>query len=128
MNYDYEADEQPKNKHRWREPQDSAGFKVVSGVKIGKCPSNLDVQQAREILNEGVPYSHERWGKSHPCAIFGVYEGVLYRAKPTNPGRSYHAFPADPDNFKWGSDLKSKILDLATRKGCREGVERWMGW
>lgn len=122
----YEPDEQPKRKHRWK--QNHAGFEQVSGEKVGRCPANLSNEQAEALINDqSVPFVNPRAPGPTPDRLYVVHEGVVYRAKPTRAGVSFHAFPEDPEHLaglpkRW----KAEILALADRLGCKKGVEDWM--
>jgi hypothetical protein len=106
----YEPDEVPKRKHHWKEPR--AGFVMVGNVLIGKCPSTMTLESAEELLNSGVEWSPKGWQREYPQRIYAVSDGVLYRATPTNPGRSYHGFPEHYSRFPRGIDRCAiKLLD-----------------
>jgi hypothetical protein len=122
----YEADEQPKRKHRWKESH--AGFVLESGEKVGKCPAGMSTAQAQILINtQSVPFFNPKAPGPYPDRLYVVHEGVVYRATPTRPGVSFHAFPETAERLsrlpgKW----KDQILELADRLGCRKGVLDWM--
>ena len=123
----YEPDERPKKKHRWGNAD--AGFVDVGGVPVGKCPSDMTLLEAQDLLQSGIPWSPRGWRHSYPKRLYAVYRGVLYRATPTNPGRSYHGFPEHPSHFPTGSRaLKDEILKRARADGCEAEVREWMNW
>lgn len=125
--WQYEPDESPKRKHHWS--NDFAGFIEVGVNFVGKCPSSLTLQQAEELLNSGVEWSPRVWREKYPKRIYVVHGGVLYRATPTNPGRSYHGFPERPERFPAGSSaLRRQILDIANRLNCENELRAWMKW
>ncbi|MBF8272674.1 MAG: hypothetical protein HW380_1779 [Magnetococcales bacterium] len=45
---------------------------------------------AERLLNDGIPWPPEA---EHPERIYNVYQGVVYRAAPSVPGKIYHGFP-----------------------------------
>jgi hypothetical protein len=98
MSWLYEPDEQPKRKHHWDRPV--AGFIRVGQNVVAKCPNNLTIDKAQQILNEAIPWSPRNWRRPYPQRLYNVADGVLYRATPTNPGRSYHGFPEIADRFR----------------------------
>jgi hypothetical protein len=123
----YEPDEVPKRKHHWKEPR--AGFVMVGNVLIGKCPSTMTLESAEELLNSGVEWSPKGWQREYPQRIYAVSDGVLYRATPTNPGRSYHGFPEHYSRFPEGNrSLRDQIVGLARERNCESELRRWMQW
>jgi hypothetical protein len=120
----YEPDENPKRKHAWSNPY--AGFVIVEGVEIGKCPNNISLAQAERLLNSGIPVMAARSGAMYPKRIYVVHDGVVYRATPTNPGVSYHAFPETAEEFRrLPRGVQEAILTEATRQGRGDDVLRW---
>ncbi len=121
----YEADEHPKRRHHWE--HDYAGFVQVGAKMVGKCPNNLTNEEAEALLTEGIPYYPARWRQDDPQRIYAVKDGVIYRAMPTNPGRSYHGFPELPDRFReLPAKLKRKVMERAEPLGCWNEVSKWL--
>ena len=123
----YKADEEPKRKHHWAEPY--AGFIVEHGETVGKCPASISPALAERLLNtQGVPWSNPNLPATPwPDRIYVVHEGVVYRAKPTDVGVSYHAFPELPERLReLPKKVRNEILALADTLGCREGEQGWM--
>jgi hypothetical protein len=120
----YEPDENPKRKHAWSNPH--AGFVVVQGVEIGKCPNNISIAQAEQLLNIGIAVDMPRSPAAYPKRIYIVHNGVVYRATPTNPGISYHAFPEKVEEFRrLPRSVQEAILSEAGRLGHGDDVGRW---
>lgn len=129
MSYVYEPDEQPKRKHYWR--KDEAGFEQVGPNFIGKCPRNLTLEDAQQLLDAGVPWSPPKWPKKHPKRLYAIHDGVVYRAGETVPGRSYHGYPEHKSRFPKGKEAsatKEALLQRAEELGCELEVRRWMSW
>lgn len=135
LRWTYQADENPKRKHHWE--NDYPGFyekpmgKGQAPLRIGKCPRRLapaEETQALldELLNDGILYSPPSWRQEHPKRIYIVHEGWLYRATPTNPGRSYHAFPEDFETRKVPPSIRGRIREVARQKGCEAEIEKWL--
>jgi hypothetical protein len=122
----YEPDEKPKRKHAW--DRDDAGFETVAGdVLVGKCPKNLTLGEAQELLEGGIPWSPRTWRRDYPQRIYAVRQGAVYRATPTVPGLSYHGFPEHPSHFPQGErELRQALLDRAKQLGCEVEVGRWL--
>lgn len=123
----YEPDENPKRKHHWN--QNTAGFVTVGDIYVAKCPNNMPITLAQTLLNAGVEWSPKMWTEPYPKRIYCVWEGVLYRAMLTNPGRSYHGFPEHPSGFPPGSrELRNKLIELAREQHCEQELRAWMQW
>ncbi len=123
----YQPDEDPKKKHHWN--QGEAGFVTVGAIFVAKCPSNMSMQLAQELLDTGIEWSPKMWPESYPQRIYCVWDGVLYRATPTIPGRSYHGFPEHPSRFPPGNRaLRNQIINLAGERDCEQEVRAWMKW
>lgn len=128
LRWRYQPDESPKRKHAW--DRDEAGFlEVAPGQLVAKCPSSVSVDEAQGLLGSAIPWSPRSWRREHPRRLYVVRQGVLYRATPTVPGRSYHGFPEHPSGFPRGArGLKRAILDRARELGCEHELRRWMNW
>lgn len=126
MGFRYEPDEEPKRKHHWDRAE--PGFVEVRSVLVGKCPSDLTIARAEALLQDGIPWNRPRTPDlGYPDAIYVVYDGAVYRAKPTRPGVSYHAFPELGSRLReLPRQLKTRILEKARELGCDVGVQRWM--
>ena len=125
----YEPDESPKRKHHWN--KDLAGFVEVGPNLVGKCPATLDLSDAQALLDGAVPYFLPRWNRPYPQRLYAVWDGVVYRAAPTNPGTSYHGFPEHPAGFprtRSARAIKQELLQRADQQGCEREVRRWMNW
>lgn len=106
----YDPGENPKRKHGWGE--DTAGFVRFNSGKnvVGKCPHSMDQETAERLINNGIPEEDPRNEDTHPNRIYVVHEGVLYRAVPTERGKSYHGFPERPKVFdELDDELKDRI-------------------
>ncbi len=128
MSWRYEPDEMPKRKHAW--DRDEAGFvEVAAGQLVSKCPIGVSPSEAQELLDGAIPWSPRSWRRDHPQRLYAVRGGVLYRAMPTVPGRSYHGFPEHSTGFPRGARaLKRQILARARELQCELEVRRWMNW
>jgi len=123
----YEPDENPKRKHAWEEAE--AGFvSDAQGNLVGKCPCDLTNERATELLATAIPYSPSHWTRPYPQRLYVVDRGVVFRATPTVPGRSYHGFPEHPERFPRSPELREGILQRARELGCESEVRLWMEW
>jgi len=123
----YEPDENPKRKHRWAHP--APGFIVLpTGERVGKCPADVTNAEAEAVLNAGVPWSPPRgWDRPYPKRIWCIHRGWLYRAEPTNPGRSYRAFPEDPDReLALPPVVRRELERRAEVLGMARELRRWL--
>jgi hypothetical protein len=123
MPWIYEVNPDRKHKRGWNQPKPD--FVDVNGEIVGKCPTTITIEKAEELLNTGIPYSPPRWPHAYPERIYNIYEGQLYRATPTVPGRSYHGFPEHPTRAqKLPRELKKRILELAGAADYQAKVSR----
>lgn len=124
----YEVDEERKRKHHWDRPVPGFVFVGHEDVPIGRCPSGMTTQEAENLLNDGgISFFPVGWKASHPKRIYVVYDGAVYRAVETNPGRSYHGFPETGEELRrLPSSIRNAILKRAQRLGCEDKAQRWM--
>ena len=120
MSWRYERGE-GRLKHCWGKP--SAGFVPSGKGAIGKCSSELTDSVAQALLEKGVPL-FEFDEDTYPSKIFNVYNGVIYEAVPTVPGRSYHGYP-------WRGPrpplkIVEKLAEAARAGGCEAEFKRWL--
>jgi hypothetical protein len=116
----YEPDEDPKRKHHWH--QNAAGFVTVGATFVGKCPKDMSMELAQTLLDTGIEWSPKGWTAPYPQRIYCVWDGVLYRAMTTIPGRSYHGFPEHPSRFPPGNRaLRDQIIVSARERDCERG-------
>jgi hypothetical protein len=121
----YDPGEIPKIKHHWN--RDYADFVEHQGQRIGKCPSTITAEIAEGLLNAGIAYSDPKWDKPYPSRIYAIYNGVVYRAKPTNPGVSYHGFPEFPERIRsLPGRVREQLLKRARELNCEKEVLRWI--
>lgn len=109
-------------KHKWRRPE--AGFDERGGVPVGKCPGTLSVETAKKLLKSGIPWPEE-WEASadYPSRIYNVHEGVVYEARPTMRGDSYHGFPA---RGRLPRQLTRELERRAAKNGCERELRQWL--
>ncbi|MBZ0145982.1 MAG: hypothetical protein K8F62_00315 [Pseudorhodoplanes sp.] len=110
-----------RHKHKWN--KDYAGFQVEKNVRVGKCPSNLTIETAAELLNTGVPWTNPNISSEYPHYIYNVHNGVIYKAAITVHGVSYHGFPCEGRIPK---DVLAQLRNLATERGCLKEFEEWV--
>ncbi len=117
-----------RRKHKWTEPRADIVDDPESGAPVGKCPSTLTQEDAERLLNGGIPYSPPGWDKSWPKQIFNVHEqdGVVYVARPTLGGVSYHGYPANPRKRDVPPDVAALLRRRAAELGCMEEFDTWM--
>lgn len=124
----YEAEENPKVKHHWA--RDTPGFHPWRGERVGKCPgappAGPKLQTLEDLLAGGIPWYPPHGPVEYPLRIYFIYDGWLYRATPTNPGQSYHAFPEDPEKDNVPPAIKRAIRARARELGVEKRIERWL--
>jgi hypothetical protein len=123
--WEYDAGENPKRKHGWKQPV--AGFLMIDGRKIGKCPKGFASDLARRLLNDGISVRGPKDRHSWPREFWVIHDGVPYRALPTRRGRSYHGFPACGADFRELPGTVQEALKARARElGCHTEVKRWL--
>lgn len=114
-----------RHKHRWN--RDEAGFDPSGKGPVGKCPNTLTRDVAQQLLNDGFEVWEE--GDAFPSRIYNVYQGVVYEAVPTEPGRSYHGYPWRGDKGM-GAGLppliRKKLENRALLRGESREFKKWM--
>jgi len=75
-------------------------------------------ESAEKLLNDGIPVHNPRNDIGCPNEIFNVHEGVIYRAVPTLPGKSYHAFP----EINMPLEIEIRLLGRAGGKGLPKEI------
>ena len=124
--YDKGGEQGNRRKHAWENPY--AGFMRVDGKWVGKCPSTVAAAVRETRLNEGVEVRADPLTlEADPARIYVVHDGVVYRAKATNPtAGSWHAFPEFPEELQaLPREVWERILSLARAQGCEQGVLAW---
>ncbi len=122
--FTYVTDEVPKKKHKWQ--HDFAGFVWVRGIPVGKCLAKMSMDEARNLLHDGVYVASDRtWPKS----VFAVAtSGVVYRFVETVPGNSYHGFPVH--GVEWAitvpTEVKTKLEARARDLKCERRMRQWL--
>lgn len=124
----YEPGERPKRRHHWS--NDYPGFVKVRGAPVGKCPSDISMERAEELLNAGIPYEPDQpeggVATGWPGRVYVVHNGAIYRATLTSPG-VYHAFPELPARLReLPRRFREKLLARARELGCERETRRWM--
>lgn len=122
----YEPDPSLSPKHKWDEDRAGAVAGRGRGAYVCKCPRGLDLTLAQRLLDTGIGHSPSRgWNREHPCEIYNLHDGVPYRGKPTNPGRSYHGFP-EIDASKIPGEVRKQLYHLARQRGEELALDRWL--
>jgi hypothetical protein len=127
--YLYERGEHRK-KHCWKYPH--AAIQIDRGHLVGKCPNTLTDVLAETILRSAIeepdPFELPGQAKSHPKRLYAVYEGVIYEAVPTNPGRSYHGYPwtRREGRTQLPREIVAELRRRAKAQGHLEEFEDWL--
>ncbi len=115
--------EEPKKKHHWDYPE--AGFVVQHHVLCGKCPSDMSMAEAENLLSGALVFKRHPDGS--PKRLYAVKDGVVYRAMPTLRGVSYHGFPERPSELRrLPQAFRDQLLTRATELGCEDETREWM--
>lgn len=111
-------------KHRWK--KNIAGFKVNGGHRIGKCPQDLKLSTANELIQESIADIPSRFDSNpYPKNLYVVFHGVIYRAVGGERTNVYHGFPCDKIN-ELDSAILEKLRHLANLEGYSREFNRWI--
>jgi len=121
--WNYEPGEH-RFKHCWQ--QNYASIERDGSRVVGKCPSTLHKDKARELLNEG-EYLGKDVGNLYPDRMWNVYQGVVYEAVPTSQG-SYHGYPwcARPGMNFIPRKIRATLEARALAEGYEKEFKAWM--
>jgi hypothetical protein len=111
-------------KHCGNEPY--AHFRQEGSGFIWICPSTLSKKHAEDLLCCGVP--DYDLGAEHPKRIYAVHEGVVYEARPTASGLTYHGFPwrGRPGHNRLPRPIQRQLRDRAEKAGCLKAFNHWL--
>jgi len=115
-----------KKKHAWS--KDEAGFAPSDKGPIGKCPASITLSDAENILNEGFPV-YADGDKKAPDRIYNVDNGVIYEARRTEYGKSYHGFPWRGDRGfgpRIPARIMKKLQERAAENGDSQEFKKWV--
>ena len=115
----------PENRHKHRWPRNYAGFTRYYGEIVGKCPNNITLEEAQQLLVEAIPDPPDEYDDDpYPKRLYNVREGVIYRAEGDGRSNRYHAFPADNIN-SMDADTLAILEKRATDSGYLEQFRKW---
>lgn len=123
--YDRGGNGQSRRKHLWG--KDKADFKYYSGELVGKCPCSLSEspELLNELLNGAIPSEKVRNGS--PIKLYNVYKGVVFQARQTIPGKSYHGHPwCAKSGDRIDPDIEDQLREKACEKECLNEYLSWM--
>lgn len=111
-------------KHRWK--KNCAGFQPYQGRLVGKCPQDMKLSEAQELIETAIADPHTQFDfDGNPKNLYNVYRGVIYRAIGGDFTNIYHGFPC-----KNIDDLdESTLQELRTRAmhdGHLKSFEKWV--
>lgn len=115
-------------KHCWDQPY--AGVVRNGSTSIGKCPSDLTKEYARDLLDEAA-YEGKVAGRLivevQPKRMWNVYKGVVYEAVPTQEG-SYHGYPwfGRPGRNRLPRAVKAELKTRAEQQGYGKEFRDWI--
>src|SRR5689334_11163463 len=84
---------------------------------VGKCPVTLSGVLRQHLLGEAIPLGD---GMKY---LYAVHDGVIYEARTTDRGASYHGFPYQG---KLPGRLVEQLRAIAERKGCVGAFDFWV--
>ena len=60
---------------------------------VGKCPRGMSAQMRTKLLNEAIPADPGDREIDYPKYLYVVHDGVIYEARTSDAGVTYHGFP-----------------------------------
>lgn len=118
--------------HRAKHCWNNTRAEVVrnGSAAVGKCPSTLSKEQARNLLDDaeyegkvaGQPISEVQ-----PQRMWNVHRGVVYEAVPTQAG-SYHGYPwfGRPGRNRLSRSVRAALKQRAEQQGFGREFRDWM--
>ena len=90
---------------------------------VGKCPSNLSVEDQTRLLNEAVTGSNGDRELAFVKKLYAVHQGAIYEAQTTDRGMSYHGYPY---RGKLARNLIHELRKRAVEKACENDFDLWV--
>lgn len=112
-------------KHRWK--KNIAGFQKQGGRLVGKCPQDIKLSEATELLQTAVPDRRTAFDVDYlyPKNLYIVFRGVIYRAVGGEYNNSYHAFPCN-NVSRLDAGILAELRQRAESSGYIKQFERWV--
>ena len=116
----------PENRHKHRWKKNYAGFSDFQRNIVGKCPNDITLEQAQNLLEEAITDPPDEFNTDpYPKRLYNVYKGVIYLAIGDGRSNRYHAFPAD--NIKSMDKETLRILEeRAIASGDENSFKKWV--
>lgn len=115
----------PQNRHKHRWPKNKAGFDNHCGETVGKCPHDVTLEEAQNLLLEAIPEPQDDYSDDpFPKRLYNVRNGVIYRAEGDGRSNKYHAFPADNIDLI-DSDILDELQKRAEATGHLKEFKKW---
>jgi hypothetical protein len=124
---DYDPAEH-RHKHCWSEPR--AAFVETGSASIGKCPSTLPKELARQLVNEAEfegKLDGQTVATAMPDRVWNVHEGIIYEAVPSRAG-AYHGYPwrGRPSRNRLPRSVKRTLHQKAIAQGFEREFRDWL--
>lgn len=124
--WSYQPEEAPKRKHYWE--NNYAGFVHQGALRTAKCPKDLSRKQIEDAMDRAIEWRPARWPHRYPKRLYTIIDGIVYRATPTVPGRSYHGFPEHPEYLadRRLKGVRESLEEMAQQLDCSRDYRLWM--
>lgn len=90
---------------------------------IGRCPAGMQAKLRTDLLNHAIAAPSGDRDIAYPKYLYVVHNGVIYEARTSDGGTSYHGFP-------YRGRLSKKLIEqlrvMAKKKGCLALFEEWV--
>lgn len=92
------------------------------GLRVGKCPKTMTIQTAERLIQCGIK-EYRPTLPDRPCAIWNVYEGVIYTSRTSDGGTTWHGFPFEGDV---PLKIKKALRARAIEEGYKQEFKNWL--
>jgi hypothetical protein len=90
---------------------------------VGRCPNDIDQTTREALLQTAIPSPNGDRDLDAPRILYAVYQGVIYEARTSDGGRSYHAYPY---HGPLSGRLIRSLRDMTVDSGFEEAFEAWI--
>lgn len=90
---------------------------------VGKCPAGMPAALRIQLLNEAIAAPAGDREVDYPKYLYVVHDGVIYEARTSDAGVTYHGFPY---RGKLRKDLLDRLRATADNKKCLKEFEAWV--
>ena len=90
---------------------------------VGLCPKGFPDDLRLQLLNEAIAAARGDRDIDYDKYLYVVHEGVIYEARTSDAGVTYHAFPY---RGTLSNEIVERLRTMARNKNCLDSFERWI--